>query len=269
MQAICGDFISHASYSRFKNKSQVLSINKMLYIMHQLDLSFREGTLFNLDAQTVNEDKILMSDVLQIGDVEEMSRVATYFDSKVIEEYDAYALLSIQLRLKIGGEIEQKQINDLKHYLFSIDNWSHREMYLFSFILYQSESVVIEATINRLYEKAAPPFYLERNLNLIILIGAAHLEILNRQEFRTAEALIRKLEALAVHKKFHTVQAFVSINRILHSFAIKKQTEDYQKICRIHRNFKNYDLNYLAQRLERHYIKLQKVYNLPLINWKD
>lgn len=269
MQAICGDLISHASYSRFKNKSQVLSINKMLYIMHQLDLSFREATLFNLDAQTVNEEKILLSDVLQVGDIEEMSRVAKYFDSKVKEDYDAYALLSIQLRLEIGGEIERKQISDLKHYLFSIDNWSHREMYLFSFILYQSESIVIETTINRLFEKAAPPFYLEINLNLIILIGAAHLEILNRQELRSAEELMRKLEALAVHKKFYTVQAFVSINRVLHTYAIKKQTEDYRKICRIYRNFKSFDLTFLAHRLEKHYIKLETVYDLPTINWNE
>ena len=54
MQDICGDYVSHSSYSRFVNKGQTLAIDKLLYILRRMDLSFREAGLFDHNIQTSN-----------------------------------------------------------------------------------------------------------------------------------------------------------------------------------------------------------------------
>lgn len=43
MQKICGDYISHSSYSRFMKNSQTLAIDKLVYILSRMDLSFKEA----------------------------------------------------------------------------------------------------------------------------------------------------------------------------------------------------------------------------------
>lgn len=263
MKDICGDYMSHSSYSRFVSKNQSLSIDRLLYILHRMDLSFREAGLFDHNIQATQADNVLMSQVLLRKNQEEMAKLAEEFQLKSNRDYDIYGMMAIQVNLEMGGETRAKQIKALKDYLFHVNDWDYKEMYLFSFILHQSSSTVIMSIINRLYKRAAEPLYLEHNLNLIILIAKAHLEYLKRQELDCAKTLLEKLNNLTVNKTFHTIQAYATINQALHQYVSQRIDIDYQKIKRLHRNFKEFDSPFLANRLQENYSHLKQIYDLP------
>lgn len=88
MQEICGEYIAHSSYSRFINKRQTLSAEKLIYILSQMDLSFREVGLFDQVIQTTNADKIVMAQVIHSGDATLMKQTIDLFASKSKREYD-------------------------------------------------------------------------------------------------------------------------------------------------------------------------------------
>lgn len=268
MQDICGDYISHSSYSRFINKGQTLAIDKLLYILWQMDLSFREAGLFDDNIQTSNEDKVLMEEVLAKNDIKLMGETAELFASKAKRTYDIYGMLAIQLRLRMGGETADKQEKELKDYLFNVQNWDFKEMYLFTFIMDRMESAVILHHVNRTYQRAAEPYLLERNLNLIILIGEAHFEFLKRKETNHAQQMLEQFETLTINRTFQSVQGHLAISQALHNVLKEHRLEDFQKIERLYHNFTVIEASFFANRLESRYQELQRIYQLPDINWQ-
>lgn len=268
MQDICGDYVSHSSYSRFVNKGQTLAIDKLLYILRRMDLSFREAGLFDYNIQTSNEDQVLMAEVVASHDLKRLSETATLFASKAKRTYDIYGMLAIQLRLKMGGETADQQVQALKDYLFNVQNWDFKEMYLFTFIMDRMESAVILHHVNRTYDRAAAPYFLERNLNLIILIEKAHFEFLKRKETNHAQNMLDKLEILTINRTFHSVQGRFTISQALHNVLKENRPEDFQKIERLYRNFIVIEANIYARLLQSGYQTLQSIYQLPEINWQ-
>ena len=138
---------------------------------------------------------------------------------------------------------------------------------MFTFILQQMESSFILTQVNRVYKRAAGPLYLERNLNLTILLDEAHFEMLKRGQQNQAQDMFDKLTSLVINKTFHTVQGFYTINQSLHHLVVEGQVEDYDKKVRLQRNFTNMGAEFLARRLQMRYEELKPVYDLPEIEW--
>ena len=267
MPEICGTYISHSSYSRFIKKGQTLGIDKLLYILRQMDLSFREVGLFDHNIQTSNEDRVLMAEIATQNDLQLIKETAELFASKAKRPYDTYGMLAIQLRLKLGGEAAAQQEQALKDYLFSVQNWDFKEMYLFTFIMDRMDSALIVHHVNRAYQRASEPYYLELNLNLIILIEEAHFEFLKRKDTNHAQNMLDRLEALAVNSTYQSVQGHVTISRSLHNVLKENRPEDYQKIERLYHNFTWVEANYFSNRLQKRYQELQSIYQLPDLAW--
>lgn len=269
MQVICGDYVSHSSYSRFVKQGQTLAIDKLLYILRQMDLSFREAGLFDHNIQRTNEDTLLMMDAMTSNDVAHMKEIADLFASKAKRTYDIYGMMAIQVRLKMGGETAAKQEQDLKDYLFKIQNWDFKEMYLFTFILDRMESSVILYYLNRTFRRAADPYFLERNLNLIILTDEAHFELLKRKELSHAQNVIEQFEKLVVNRTFHSVQGYFTISQALHNAVKEKRPEDLQKIARLYHNLMFIEASFFAKRLRSRYEELQAIYQLDDLIWEE
>lgn len=269
MQVICGDYVSHSSYSRFVKQGQTLAIDKLLYILRQMDLSFREAGLFDHNIQRTNEDTLLMMDAMTSNDVAHMKEIADLFASKAKRTYDIYGMMAIQVRLKMGGETAAKQEQDLKDYLFKVKNWDFKEMYLFTFILDRMESSVILYYLNRTFRRAADPYFLERNLNLIILTDEAHFELLKRKELSHAQNVIEQFEKLVVNRTFHSVQGYFTISQALHNAVKEKRPEDLQKIARLYHNLMFIEASFFAKRLRSRYEELQAIYQLDDLVWEE
>lgn len=269
MQVICGDYVSHSSYSRFVKQGQTLAIDKLLYILRQMDLSFREAGLFDHNIQRSNEDTLLMMDAMTSNDVAHMKEIADLFASKAKRTYDIYGMMAIQVRLKMGGETAAKQEQDLKDYLFKVQNWDFKEMYLFTFILDRMESSVILYYLNRTFRRAADPYFLERNLNLIILTDEAHFELLKRKELSHAQNVIEQFEKLVVNRTFHSVQGYFTISQALHNAVKEKRPEDLQKIARLYHNLMFIEASFFAKRLRSRYEELQAIYQLDDLIWEE
>lgn len=269
MQAICGDYISHSSYSRFVKQGQTLAIDKLLYILRQMDLSFREAGLFDHNIQRTNEDTVLMAEAMTSNDVTHMKETADLFASKAKRTYDIYGMMAIQVRLKMGGETAAKQEQELKDYLFNVQNWHFKEMYLFTFIMDRMDSSVILYYLNSTFQRAADPYFLERNLNLIILTDEAHFEFLKRKEFVHAQKVIDQFESLVVNRTFHSVQGYFTISHALHNAVKEDRSENFQKIARLYHNFMFVEATFFANRLESRYRELQDVYQLPDMIWEE
>lgn len=269
MQVICGDYVSHSSYSRFVKQGQTLAIDKLLYILRQMDLSFREAGLFDHNIQRTNEDTLLMMDAMTSNDVAHMKEIADLFASKAKRTYDIYGMMAIQVRLKMGGETAAKQEQDLKDYLFKVQNWDFKEMYLFTFILDRMESSVILYYLNRTFRRAADPYFLERNLNLIILTDEAHFELLKRKELSHAQNVIEQFEKLVVNRTFHSVQGYFTISQALHNAVKEKRPEDLQKIARLYHNLMFIEASFFAKRLRSRYEELQAIYQLDDLVWEE
>lgn len=269
MQVICGDYVSHSSYSRFVKQGQTLAIDKLLYILRQMDLSFREAGLFDHNIQRTNEDTLLMMDAMTSNDVAHMKEIADLFASKAKRTYDIYGMMAIQVRLKMGGETAAKQEQDLKDYLFKVQNWDFKEMYLFTFILDRMESSVILYYLNRTFRRAADSYFLERNLNLIILTDEAHFELLKRKELSHAQNVIEQFEKLVVNRTFHSVQGYFTISQALHNAVKEKRPEDLQKIARLYHNLMFIEASFFAKRLRSRYEELQAIYQLDDLIWEE
>ncbi len=269
MQVICGDYVSHSSYSRFVKQGQTLAIDKLLYILRQMDLSFREAGLFDHNIQRTNEDTLLMMDAMTSNDVAHMKEIADLFASKAKRTYDIYGMMAIQVRLKMGGETAAKQEQDLKDYLFKVQNWDFKEMYLFTFILDRMESSVILYYLNRTFRRAADPYFLERNLNLIILTDEAHFELLKRKELSHAQNVIEQFEKLVVNRTFHSVQGYFTISQALHNAVKEKRPEDLQKIARLYHNLMFIEASFFAKRLRSRYEEVQAIYQLDDLVWEE
>lgn len=263
MSEICGDYVSHSSYSRFINHQQLMSIDKLMYILKQMDLSFREATLFDHVIQAANEDWLLMERLLKEGELAEMAATVELFEAASYREYDAYGMMAIQIRLKMGGEVADKQIASLKKYLFQVHNWTYKEMYLFTFILDKVSTQIILLRVRRAFQRAADPYYLERNLNLIILLEAAHLELLKRQELTAAQETFDKLDQLYVNKAYVGQQAFRAINRLIHELVTDEKPDTLTRLEALYHNFLLCEADFLALRLKSRYTALQAVYQLP------
>ncbi len=269
MQVICGDYVSHSSYSRFVKQGQTLAIDKLLYILRQMDLSFREAGLFDHNIQRTNEDTLLMMDAMTSNDVAHMKEIADLFASKAKRTYDIYGMMAIQVRLKMGGETAAKQEQDLKDYLFKVQNWDFKEMYLFTFILDRMESSVILYYLNRTFRRAADPYFLERNLNLIILTDEAHFELLKRKELSHAQNVIEQFEKLVVNRTFHSVQGYFTISQALHNAVKEKRPEDLQKIALLYHNLMFIEPSFFAKRLRSRYEEVQAIYQLDDLIWEE
>lgn len=269
MQVICGDYVSHSSYSRFVKQGQTLAIDKLLYILRQMDLSFREAGLFDHNIQRTNEDTLLMMDAMTSNDVAHMKEIADLFASKAKRTYDIYGMMAIQVRLKMGGETAAKQEQDLKDYLFKVQNWDFKEMYLFTFILDRIDSSAILYYLNRTLRRAADPYFLERNLNLIILTDEAHFEFLKRKELSHAQNVIEQFEKLVVNRTFHSVQGYFTISQALHNAVKEKRPEDLQKIARLYHNLMFIEASFFAKRLRSRYEELQAIYQLDDLVWEE
>jgi len=267
MQEICGDVISHSSYSRFINKNQALSADKLLYIIDQMDLSFREVGMFDQIIHLTNADKVRMAKTIDSGDSRAMAQLADDFTKKSQREYDTYGMMSIRLKLKMGDKVAQQQTEKLRKYLFQVDHWDYKEMYLFTLIINQMPTSLIQMVVKHTYSRAAAPLYLERNLNLTILLDEAHFEFLKRREFGQAQETLEQLTGLVVNKTFQTVVAFHAISQTLHQSVMKTEPEIINKILRLYRNFLDVQSDYLAIRIKTRYEELKNIYDLPEIAW--
>lgn len=268
MQEICGDYISHSSYSRFIKKDQSMAIDKLLYILRQMDLSFREAGLFDHNIQRSNADAVLMGDVMSSNDLSLMEETVKLFASKAKRTYDIYGMMAIQVRLKMGGDIAEKQERELKEYLFSVNNWDFKEMFLFTFIIDRVESSIILHHVERTFKQGANPYLLERNLNLIILTDEAHFEFLKRKETKHSQKLINQFEALVVNRTFQSVQGYFTISQALHNVLKQHRPEDFQKIMRLYHNFMTIGAIFFANRIKTRYLELQTLYQLPELDWQ-
>lgn len=269
MQEICGDYISHSSYSRFVKNGQTLAIDKLVYILSRMDLSFKEAALFDLSTNRSATDPLLMAEAMTSDDTAFIKQTADFFDSKAKGIYDLYGMMAIQLRLKMGGETAAKQEQALKDYLFRVRNWDFKEMYLFTFIIDRMESSVILRHVQRSYQRAAGDYYLERNLNLIILTEEAHFEFLRRKEPNNAQKMLDQFESLAVNRIFNSVQGHLAISQALHNVLKENRPEDFQKIERLYHNFTVIEAQTFAKRLQSRYQTLQSVYQLPELVWQE
>ena len=269
MQVICGDYVSHSSYSRFVKQGQTLAIDKLLYILRQMDLSFREAGLFDHNIQRTNEDTLLMVDAMTSDDVAHMKEIADLFASKAKRTYDIYGMMAIQVRLKMGGDTAAKQEQELKDYLFKVQNWDFKEMYLFTFIMDRIDSSAILYYLKRTLRRAADPYFLERNLNLIILTDEAHFELLKRKELGHAQNVIEQFEKLVVNRTFHSVQGYFTISQALHNAVKEKRPEDFQKIARLYHNLMFIEASFSAKRLRSRYEEVQAIYQLDDLIWEE
>ena len=267
MQDICGDYISHSSYSRFINKNQTISADKLIYMINRLDLNFREVGLFDQVIFLTNEDKVRMARVLDSGDLQAMADLADEFSSISKREYDTHGMMAIRIRLKIGGEVASQQVKKLYDYLSKVEQWDYKEMYLFTFIIDKVESSIIQMVVKRVYNRAADPLYLERNLNLTILLDEAHFEFLRRGEFEQAQQVLQQLSDLVINKSFQTVFGHYSISQALHQYLVKSNPENFNKISRLYRNLKNVQSDFLAIRLKNRYDELKTIHDLNEIEW--
>ena len=247
----------------------MLAGDKLLYILRQMDLSFREAGLFDHNIQRSNEDTLLMMDAMTSNDVAHMKEIADLFASKAKRTYDIYGMMAIQVRLKMGGETAAKQEQDLKDYLFKVQNWDFKEMYLFTFILDRIDSSAILYYLNRTLRRAADPYFLERNLNLIILTDEAHFEFLKRKELSHAQNVIEQFEKLVVNRTFHSVQGYFTISQALHNAVKEKRPEDLQKIARLYHNLMFIEASFFAKRLRSRYEELQAIYQLDDLIWEE
>lgn len=269
MKDVCGNRISHSSYSRFIKNGQSLAIDKLLIILKQMDLSFREAGLFDHNIQRSNADALLMAEAMTSGNLDMMAETVDFFMSNAKRTYDIYGMMAIQIRLKMGGDVAAKQEQELKDYLFSVNSWDFKEMYLFTFILDRMDSSVIVYYINRTFQRAAAPYLLERNLNLIILMDEAHFEFLRRNEIAHAQDIMNRLESLVVNRTFHSVQGYYTISKSLHTMLEEQRPEDFQKISRLFHNFTVVEATFFAQRLQNRYQELERIYQLPKLEWLE
>lgn len=269
MQEICGDYVSHSSYSRFIKTDQAMSMDKLLYILSRMDLSFREAGLFDHNIQQSNSDRVLMEEAMMSEDVDLMRETAELFDCKATRTYDSYGMMAIRLRLKMGNKAAAKQEKELLDYLFKVNNWDYKEMFLFTFIMDRMDSTVILHHINRTYQRRAAPLYLERNLNLIILLDEAHFEFLKRKEADNAQRMLRLFKELIVNRNFNNVQGHYAISNILHQVLQNNQPQDYEKLQRLYHNFSVIEGAFYTKRLQSRYLELQPIYQLPDLDWNE
>lgn len=267
MQEICGDYISHSSYSRFIKKNQTLSADKLIYMIDRLDLNFREVGLFDQVIFLTNDDKVRMARVLDSGDLQAMADLADEFSSVSKREYDTHGMMAIRIRLKIGGEIASQQVKKLYDYLSKVEQWDYKEMYLFTFIIDKVESSIIQMVVKRVYNRAADSLYLERNLNLTILLDEAHFEFLRRGEFEQAQQVLQQLSDLVINKSFQTVFGLYSISQALHQNLVQTNPENFNKIGRLYRNLIKVQSDFLAIRLKNRYDELKTIHDLTEIEW--
>lgn len=269
MQEVCGDYVSHSSYSRFIKGDQALSIDKLLYILGRMDLSFREAGLFDHNIQQSNEDRILMEEAMISQDAQLLGETADLFTEKAKRSYDSYGMMAIRLRLAMSNEVGAKQEKELLDYLFSVNNWDYKEMYLFTFVIDRMESSVILHHVNRTYQRRANEFYLERNLNLIIFLEEAHFEFLKRKESENAQKVLEMFEGLIVNRNFNNVQGHYVISSALHQVLLKHRPEYFEKIERLYHNFSVINGAFYTKRLQSRYLELQPIYQLPELNWAE
>lgn len=209
-----------------------------------------------------------MAEIIAKNDIKLMGETAALFTSKAKRTYDIYGMLAIQLRLRMGGETADRQEKELKDYLFNVQNWDFKEMYLFTFIMDRMDSAVILYHVNRTYQRAADAYLLERNLNLIILIEKAHFEFLKRKETNHAQKMLDQLEVMTINRTFHSVQGHFTISQALHNVLKENRPEDFQKVERLYRNFTVIEASIYANLLQSGYQELQSIYQLPEINWQ-
>lgn len=267
MQEICGDYVSHSSYSRFIKTGQALSIDKLLYILNRMDLSFREAGLFDHNIQQSNSDRVLMEEALMSDDADLMRETAELFDQKATRTYDSYGMMAIRLRLKKGNDLAIKQEKELLDYLFKVNNWDYKEMFLFTFIMDRMDSTVILHHINRTYQRRAAPLYLERNLNLIILLDEAHFEFLKRREADNAQKMLELFKELIVNRNFNNVQGHYVVSNTLHQLLQHNRPQDYQKLQKLYHNFSVIQATFYTKHLQSRYLTLQPIYQLPDLDW--
>lgn len=267
VKQLCGDYISHSTYSRFINKGQALSVDKFLYLLSHLDINEHELSMFDYVKSTESEDVLRMAKVIQRQDLEEMKQQAASFDRQSTLRYDHYGMMAIQIRLKMGGTDEAQQLQNIKDYIFQIQEWSSKEIQLYTLILYQHRSSVIMSFVNRIYQEAANPIYLEQNMVLIYLLDVAYYEFIKRSQKHYAKDISDKLAALLLIESYETLQAFYAINRALHAVVFWGKEDDYTRVLRLYKRFNDIKMDFLALRLRHRYDELQVIHNLAKLNW--
>ena len=268
VRELCGNQVSHSSYSRFIHKGQALSADKLIYLLKQLELNGREILQFDQINSTSYDDYISMDEAIQSNDLKVMERVAAEFNRQSSLSYDYFALMAIQIRLQMGEIVEAQQIQKIKEHIFQVQHWGYKEIQLYTLILHQNRSSVILSEINKVYSRAANTLYLEKNLDLIRLLDTAHYEFLKRSDTRYAKDIIEKMASLMVNQTHLPVQAFYAINRSLHAAVFSRREADYAQISRLYKNFQIFDMAFLARRLRSRYEELQPIHGLSKLKWE-
>ena len=98
---------------------------------------------------------------------------------------------------------------------------------------------------------------------MIILLEAAHLELLKRQELTAAQETFDKLDQLYVNKAYVGQQAFRAINRLIHELVTDEKPDTLTRLEALYHNFLLCEADFLALRLKSRYTALQAVYQIP------
>lgn len=80
--------------------------------------------------------------------------------------------------------------------------------------------------------------------------------------------MLEQFETLTINRTFQSVQGHLAISQALHNVLKEHRLEDFQKIERLYHNFTVIEASFFANRLESRYQELQRIYQLPDINWQ-
>lgn len=269
VRELCGNKLSHSSYSRFIHKDQALSADKLIYLLKRLELNEFELLQVGKIISSSYDEYMSMEEKIQINDLAVMERVATEFARQSSLKYDYFALKAIQIRLQMGETFADQQIQKIKEHIFQVQRWGYKEIQLYTLVLQHNRSSVILASINKVYSYAANPLYLEKNLDLIRLLDTAHYEFMKRSDTRYAKDTIEKLESLMVNQTILQVHAFYAITSSLNAAVFHGREKDYARIIRLYNNYQRFDMTFFARRLRRRYDELQPIHNLSKLKWES
>lgn len=235
LKDVAGENLSISQLSKFENGQTMLTADKLLVAISAIHMSFsefghalnhyQESSYFKLGNQLAN---------LQVaGDIDGLKEVLKNFEAD--ENFDTYNrltridIISAIYSLDSSYEISEDDKQFLTHYLYSIEQWTEYELYLFS----NTMSILSDADLIFLGRAFAErnEFYLSLSqhkkvaqLTFINII----LVLIEHQQLYYTNYFMNKLESMINYQDMFTV-VFLTFLRNTLAY-LKGDTDDIQPV---------------------------------------
>lgn len=148
LRDVSNDILSPSQLRRIENNSQIPSADKFIHLLYRMNITFEEFCLFTEDEYINIRIKldVQIGETLRKRDVQLMQKLIgqldVYYEKyKDIYFYHIKCVLKAHISLIKCKDYTQARIelNDVKEYLFSIENWFLYELTLFNNTLFVYE----------------------------------------------------------------------------------------------------------------------------------